>query len=102
MDFIKNTGFITGLWLFLGAAVVLVGGYREYLYRENDKQQQDAVLNNQKQMNNKIEKQTALINGLVTQGIISAKVAHEIVNAVATATGSVVVSDPGNAVAIGR
>ncbi len=82
MDLMKNTTFITVLWTLFGIGVIVLGVYREHLYREKDSQQQGELLQNQQRMQ---EQQTALmnrVNELVKQGKISEKVAKEILTVV--------------------
>lgn len=78
MGLLKNTTFITYLWIFLGFAVIALGAYREHLYREKDSKQQKALIETQNRL---LEGQTALhnkVNELVKQGKITKEAAQEI------------------------
>lgn len=82
MDLMKNTTFITVLWTLFGIGVIVLGVYREHLYREKDTQQQSELLQNQQRMQ---EQQSALLSKLdelVKQGKIPERVAKEILTVV--------------------
>ena len=89
MDLMKNTTFITVLWTLFGIGAIVLGVYREHVYREKDTEQQNKLLQNQQLMQ---EQQTALMNKvdkLVKQGKIPERVAKEILTVVVSSQVSV-------------
>jgi hypothetical protein len=82
MDLMKNTTFVTWLWIFCGILVVVLGVYREHLYRDNDSHQQKKLMEMQKRV---LDEQIALkntVNELVRQGKITKATAQEILKTV--------------------
>jgi uncharacterized protein YaaR (DUF327 family) len=89
MELLKNTTFITVLWIIFGITVIVLGVYREHLYREKDSHQQKELMEMQKRM---LEEQTTIkntVNELVKQGKITKEVAHEILETVVSSQVSV-------------
>jgi signal transduction histidine kinase len=82
MELFKNTAFMTALWILFGIAVIVLGVYREHLYREKNNQQQKELMEMQKRV---LEEQTAIkntVNKLVKQGTITEGAAQEILKTV--------------------
>lgn len=78
----KNTTFITVMWILFGILVIVLGVYREHLYREKDRQQQKELMEMQRRI---LEEQTAIkntVNELVKQGKITKEAAQEILETV--------------------
>jgi hypothetical protein len=70
------------MWILSGILVIVLGVYRERLYREKDRQQQKELMETQRRI---LEEQTAIkntVNELVKQGKITKEAGQEILETV--------------------
>ncbi len=92
MELFKNTSLITFLWITLGIMLIVVGVYRDYLYRDEDTKQKNMIINLQENLieiqkaqvalqQETMMKQTRLqqtLDAFVKEGKISQETAKEI------------------------
>ena len=69
MDFFKNTNFITLIWIILAFLLVLVGVYRESLYRDNSKKQQNKLIESLKEPH--IQSRSATVEAATSIGVLN-------------------------------
>jgi len=56
MDLIKNTSFITSLFIIFAILVTVLGLYREYLYREEDRRHREKMIEKLNALESKLNK----------------------------------------------